>query len=88
DDSRMNPFEERGNDGNHRDDGWKASMVARSPLHIPKAPITQVRAKKIKEALNGLIHDIQANPASNGANSSLTRSPALINIIRILNRSE
>ena len=84
DDSGMNPFEERGNDENHRDDGWKAPMVARGPLHIPEGPITRVRAQKIKEALNGLIQDIQANPASNEANSSLTRSPALINIIRIL----
>ena len=55
DDSGMNPFEDRGNDENYRDDGWKASMVARGPLHIPEGPITWVRAKKIKEALNGLI---------------------------------
>jgi hypothetical protein len=57
---------------------------ARGPLHIPEDPITRVRAKKIKEALNGLIEDIQANQSSNGVNSWLTKSRGLINIIGVL----
>ena len=47
DDSRMNPFEERGNDENQQ--------AFKDPLHIPVGSITKARSKKIKEALNGLI---------------------------------
>ena len=47
DDSRMNPFEERGNDENQQ--------AFKDPLHVPVGPITRARSKKIKEALNGLI---------------------------------
>ena len=46
-DSRMNPFEERGNDENQQ--------AFKDPLHIPVGSITKARSKKIKEALNGLI---------------------------------
>ena len=47
DDSRTNPFEERGNDENHK--------AFKDSLHVPVGPITKARSKKIKEALNGLI---------------------------------
>ena len=47
DDSRMNPFEERGNDKNQQ--------TFKDPLHVPVGPITRARSKNIKEALNGLI---------------------------------
>ena len=47
DDSRTNPFEERGNDDNQQ--------AFKDPLHVPIGPITRARSKKIKEALNGLI---------------------------------
>ena len=50
DNSRMNPFEERGNDENQQ--------AFKDPLHIPVGPITRARSKKIKEALNGLIQEI------------------------------
>ena len=53
DDSRMNPFEERGNDENQQ--------AFKDPLHVPVRPITRARSKKIKEAINGLIQDIWAN---------------------------
>ncbi|KAK4841168.1 hypothetical protein QYF36_000038 [Acer negundo] len=29
----------------------------RDPLHVPAGPITRARAKRFKEALNGLIQD-------------------------------
>ena len=29
----------------------------RDPLHVPVGPITRARAKRFKEALNGLIQD-------------------------------
>ena len=47
DDSRMNPFEERGNDENQQ--------TFKDPLHVPVRPITRAKSKKIKEAFNGLI---------------------------------
>ena len=53
DDSRMNPFEEMGNDENQQ--------TFKDPLHIPVGSITKARSKKIKEALNGLIQEIWAD---------------------------
>ena len=50
DDSRTNPFEERGNDENYK--------AFKDPLHVPIGPITKARSKKIKEALNELIQEI------------------------------
>jgi hypothetical protein len=51
DDSRMNLFEERGNDENQQ-----ASL--KDQLHVPVGPITRARSKMIKEALSGLIQEI------------------------------
>jgi hypothetical protein len=48
DDSRTNPFEERGNDGNQQ-----ASL--KDPLHVPVGPITRARSKMIEEAISELI---------------------------------
>jgi hypothetical protein len=48
DNSRSNPFKERGNDENQQ-------APLKDPLHVPVEPITRARSKKIKEALNGLI---------------------------------
>uniref|UniRef100_A0A2N9HJN7 Tf2-1-like SH3-like domain-containing protein n=1 Tax=Fagus sylvatica TaxID=28930 RepID=A0A2N9HJN7_FAGSY len=48
-DSRSNPFEERGNDGNQGGSSFK------DPLQVPDGPITRSRAKKIKEAMQGLV---------------------------------
>ncbi|RVW12720.1 hypothetical protein CK203_111448 [Vitis vinifera] len=45
DDSRTNPFEERGNDENQQ--------AFKDPLHVPVGLITKARSKKIKEALKG-----------------------------------
>ena len=50
-DSRTNPFEERGNDENQQ-------APLKDPLHVPVGPITRARSKKIKVALNGLIQEI------------------------------
>jgi hypothetical protein len=50
DDSRLNPFKERGNDENQQ-------APLKDPLHVPVGPITRARSKKIKQALNGLIQD-------------------------------
>ncbi|XP_041004037.1 uncharacterized protein LOC121249393, partial [Juglans microcarpa x Juglans regia] len=48
-DSRSNPFEERGNDRN------QGGPTLKDPLQVPDGPITRSRAKKIKEAMQGLI---------------------------------
>uniref|UniRef100_A0A2N9I7U7 Integrase catalytic domain-containing protein n=1 Tax=Fagus sylvatica TaxID=28930 RepID=A0A2N9I7U7_FAGSY len=48
-DSRSNPFEERGNDGN------QGGPSLKDPLQVSDGPITRSRAKKIKEAMQGLV---------------------------------
>ncbi|XP_035551062.1 uncharacterized protein LOC118349658, partial [Juglans regia] len=48
-DSRSNPFEERGNDRN------QGGPTLKDPLQVPDGPITRSRAKKIKEAMQGLV---------------------------------
>jgi hypothetical protein len=48
-DSRSNPFEERGNDGN------QSGPSLKDPLQVPYGPITRSRAKKIKETMQGLV---------------------------------
>jgi hypothetical protein len=51
DDSRSNPFEERGDD---------VIQPSKDPLEVPVGPVTRLRAKKFKEALNGLLKDTWA----------------------------
>ncbi|GKV30793.1 hypothetical protein SLEP1_g39569 [Rubroshorea leprosula] len=55
DNLRKNPFEERGNDGNQDD---PTCTTSRDPLHIPEGLVTRARARKMREALNGLIEKI------------------------------
>ncbi|GKV13414.1 hypothetical protein SLEP1_g24421 [Rubroshorea leprosula] len=52
DDLRTNPFEEKGNDGNQDD---SISTMPCDPLHTQGGLVTRARAKKMHEALNGLI---------------------------------
>ena len=75
-DSRTNPFEERSNDKNHK--------AFKDPLHVPVGPITKVRSKKIKEALNGLIQEIWAD--SNAGHSKLgpKKDEGVINLIQAI----
>ena len=51
DDSRSNPFEERGDD---------AIQTSKDPLEVPVGPVTRLKAKKFKEAFNGLLQDTWA----------------------------
>ena len=52
-DSRSNPLEERGNDESF---GRSIGEVTfHDPLNVPDGPITRSRAKKIKEAMVGLV---------------------------------
>jgi hypothetical protein len=52
DDSRSNPFEERGDD---EDQPNTRHNHANDPLKVPIWPITRARVNKLKEALNGLV---------------------------------
>ena len=76
DDSRTNPFEERGNDENQQ--------AFKDPLHVPVGPITKARSKKIKEALNGLIQEIWVD--SNAGHSKLgpNEDESVINLIQAI----
>jgi hypothetical protein len=55
DDSRLNPFEEKGNDEDQPNTKLNHS---KGPLEVPSRPITRTRSKKFKEALNGLVQNI------------------------------
>jgi hypothetical protein len=55
DDSGSNPFKER---GDNADQPNTKRNHANDPLEVPIGSITRARAKKIKEALNGLVQNI------------------------------
>ena len=68
-DSRMNPFEERGNDtvqNNIQD-----NQQVKDPLLVPEGPITRSRAKKIKEAMFGLIKETMATKGNINTSATL-----------------
>jgi hypothetical protein len=72
DDSRTNPFEERGNDGNQQ-----ASL--KDSLHVPVGPITRARSKIIKEAISGLIQEIWAGSKTEHSNLGPKEDEGVIN---------
>ncbi|GKV11621.1 hypothetical protein SLEP1_g22863 [Rubroshorea leprosula] len=80
DDLRTNPFEERGNDGNQDD---SISTMSCDPLHTQGDPVTRARAKKMREALNGLIEQIRVENNIQQANRSLDDYQGMVNIIQV-----
>ena len=83
-DSRMNSFEERGNDENHQRNTIKTSS---DPLHIHGGPITRARAKKMQAALNGLIEKIWIENAIQDARHhelGLKRRQGIVGIIQVI----
>ena len=83
-DSRTNPFEERGNDENHQENTIKSSS---DPLHIHGGPITRARAKKMQAALNGLIEKIWIENAIQDARHhelGLKRRQGIVGIIQVI----
>ncbi|XP_075675469.1 uncharacterized protein LOC142644780 isoform X2 [Castanea sativa] len=76
DDSRMNPFKERGNDGNQQ--------AFKDPLHVPVGPITRTRSKKINEALNGLIQEIWADSSTRHSKLGPKEDENVINLIQAI----
>jgi hypothetical protein len=81
DDSRSNPFEERGNDENQQ-------ALLKDPLHVPVGPITRARSMKIKEALNGLIQDIWADSPMGHSKLGPKEDEGVINLIQATDGAE
>lgn len=82
-DSRTNPFEERGSDVNHQ---GNTNKTPSDPLQMHGGPITRARAKKIQTALNGLIEKIWAQVASEDPRHQklgLQDEPRVVNIIQV-----
>ncbi|KAH9698045.1 hypothetical protein KPL71_023856 [Citrus sinensis] len=83
-DSRTNPFEERGNDENHQGNTIKASS---DPLYVHGGPITRARAKKMQAALNGLIEKMWIENAIQDARHhelGLERRQGIVGIIQAI----
>ena len=81
-DSRMNSFEERGNDENHQGNTIKASS---DPLRIHGGPITRVKDKTMQAILNGLIEKIWTENAIQDARHDelgLERRQSIVGIIQ------
>jgi len=72
-DLRSNPLEERENDENQR-------ASPKDPLEVSIGLITRSRAKKIKDAFNGLIQDIKDK---SNINIKIRDDQALINVIHV-----
>ncbi|KAL5801030.1 hypothetical protein ACOSQ3_032662 [Xanthoceras sorbifolium] len=81
DDLRTNPFQEGGNDENK-------GAAPRDPLHVPIGPITRARAKRFKEALNGLIQDTWADSELLKPKMNPHEDQGLINIIKAIEWAE
>ncbi|KAL5738577.1 hypothetical protein ACOSP7_031338 [Xanthoceras sorbifolium] len=81
DDLRTNPFQEGGNDENK-------GVAPRDPLHVPIGPITRARAKRFKEALNGLIQDTLADSELLKLKINPHEDQGLINIIKAIEWAE
>ena len=79
-DSRSNPFEERGNDGN------QGGATLKDPLQIPDGPITRSRAKKIKEAMQGLVQSTwdEARKSPTLKMGFKEKEPVLIHLIQAM----
>ena len=78
-DSRMNPFEERRNDDNQQ-------APLKDSLHAPVGPITRVRSKNIKEALNGLIQEICVDSKTRHSKLGPKEDEGIINLIHAIDR--
>ena len=76
DNSRMNPFEESGNDENQ--------LAFKDPLHVPVGPITRARSKKIKKTLNELIQEIWADSNTGHLKLGPKEDKGVINLIKAI----
>ena len=53
-------------------------------MHVPVGPITKVRSKKIKEALNGLIQDIWADSNTGHSKLDPKEDEGVINLVQAI----
>ena len=53
-------------------------------MHVPVGPITRVRSKKIKEALNGLIQEIWADSNAEHSKLGSKEDEGVINLIQVI----
>ena len=53
-------------------------------MHVPVGPITRIRSKKIKEALNGLIQEISADSNTGHSKLSSKEDEGVINLIQAI----
>jgi hypothetical protein len=72
DDSRSNPFEKRGDD---------VIQPSKDLLEVPIDPVTRLKAKKFKEAFNGLLQDTLAKVDFKRICNN--KKQALINLIHV-----
>ena len=76
----MNPFEEGGNDGDHHA-AAPASNQSRGLLQGIGCPMMRARSKRMKEALQGLIMEMQSKEAI------LDVVPTLVNYSNVVEES-
>ena len=55
-------------------------------MHVPVGPITRIRSKKIKEALNGLIQEILVDSNTGHSKLGLKEDKSIINLIQAIDR--
>jgi hypothetical protein len=61
---------------------WNGAEVAQDPLSLPSDPITRLRAKRFKEALNGLIQEnwVDSKKTKMGSNNN----QGLVHVIKAI----
>ena len=84
---RTNPSQEGENDANqgagHVDYTLgDASEFAQDPLSLPSGPITRLRAKRFKEALNGLVQEKWADSKKTKMGSN--NNQGLVHVIKAI----
>ena len=57
-------------------------------MHVPVGPITRIRSKKIKEALNGLIQEILVDSNTGHSKLGLKEDKSIINLIQAIDRAD
>ena len=58
--------------------------VFKDQLHVPVGPITKIRSKKIKEALNGLIQEIWTDSTAGHSKLGPKEDEGVINLIQAI----
>jgi hypothetical protein len=89
-DLRANPSQEGENDANQgaghanhtRGPITSGAKFAQDPLSLPSGPITRLRAKRFKEALNGLILESGANSKKTKMGSN--NNQGLVHVIKAI----